>query len=123
MITPLKLPSCYIGIMSMVDNTKDLYQSCEISRNFPVNRIPWNFTYKSVSHKSNNLILLRIHESHNQIIANATPFIILVDGSRYEIESVKTTDNQIILKQYFLHYDSKRGQLVRVFVRFVRLGL
>lgn len=99
----------------------NLYKSCEISKNFPVNRIPQNITYKTVSHKSDNTILLKIHECHNSIMANAGPFMILVDASRYEVEPVQTKNNQIILKQYFLHYDSKRAELVRVYVRYVRL--
>jgi len=96
--------------------------SCELSKNFPANRIPNSFTYKHYSNNSDNYILLKIYESRAKLIPTES-FIILVDGSRYCIETISKTKNEIILKQYFLHYDSKREQLIRVYGRYVRITI
>jgi len=106
-------------------NQMDIYPlciSCELSKNFPANKLPKSFTYKHYSNKSDNHILLKIYESRAKIIPTES-FTILVDESRYCIETVSKTTNEIILKQYVLHYDSKREKLIRVYGRYVRITI
>ena len=102
-----------------------LCKSCKITKSFPINKIPKIPDYGVVSNKSDNDILIQIYASRQKIATNAK-FMILVDGSRYKIEvisvkNVSTHNREIVLKQYFLHYDAKRGQLMEVNVRFVKI--
>ena len=95
-----------------------LCTTCEISKNFPVNQIPKSFDYKKCSNQSKNDILLKIYESKEKLTP-AEKFIIFVDKSRYGIETISKTEKEIRLKQFFLHYDSVKKNLVPVYVRFV----
>lgn len=100
-----------------------LCKSCTISKSFPVNKIPKNYDFMPVNNTTSNAILDKIYESRQKLRPN-NKFVILVDGSRYNIELVSSTSkpNQTFtIKQYFLHNDSKRGQLVEVSVRFVKI--
>ena len=116
-----------------------LCTKCEISKSFDIGKIPKVFDFKKVSNKTDNTILFQIYQKiNNSQLTNKSKlqqfpfsrcfepgrkFMILVDGSRYEIEIIsKTNKNQeIFLKQFFLHYDSKQGQLIPVSVRFVKI--
>lgn len=101
-----------------------LCKQCRITKSFSIK--PTTLDYRPVDTTIKNAILLEIHRNIDKL-RGTDSFIILVDNSRYEIEIVKLITNDsdkiifVTLKQHFMHYDSKRGRLVRVNMRYVEI--
>ncbi len=101
------------------DPSMSLCEKCEISLSFSVGKVPSKFDYKPVSNTEKGNPILAVIIQHKQKLKELAKFKILVDGSRYGIEVIKVTSSYYHLKQFFLHYDGKRCQLIPVWVRYV----
>ncbi len=103
-------------------NTLGKCKECKISLGFKIGEVPANqagIDFKNVPVRENAILDQILASPHHKTIG--AKFIILVDGSRYGIEIIGKSNNCVLLKQHFLHYDGKRGKLVPVSVRFVMM--
>lgn len=109
--------------MESMQHKYNLCTKCEISLSFSVNQSkPSKVDLKKVSSSTSNSILVEIMEQKHRFKPDEK-FIILVDGSRYEIRILSIFNKQVKLEQYFLHYDGSRGRLMPTSVRLVLITL
>ena len=102
-------------------------KTCRITLSYSLKNIPSNVDQLKRDIKSfadvnvsNNAILDEIMKNYDKL-HKSKKILILVDGNRYDIELITERNKEVILKQYFKHYDGVRENLIPVSVRYVQL--